>query len=73
MATAAKLAPQKIQEHYDRFAWAYRLYWGDHIHHGLFTTGNETAAQAQEQLLQHCARRAGPIPPTSTSHISSVM
>ena len=59
MATAANLVLPKIQEHYDRFAWAYRLYWGDHIHHGLFTTGNETAAQAQEHLLQHCARRAG--------------
>ena len=69
MATTAKLIPQKIQEHYDRFAWAYRLYWGDHIHHGLFTTGNETAAQAQEQLLQHCARRARVRPGMSVADV----
>lgn len=69
MATTAKLVPQKIQEHYNRFAWAYRLYWGDHIHHGLFTTGNESAAQAQEQMLQHCARRAGVRPGMSVADV----
>jgi len=69
MATAARLVPQNIQEHYDRFAWAYRLYWGDHIHHGLFTTGNETSAEAQEQLLQHCARRAGVKPGMSVADV----
>jgi len=59
MATGARPAPQQIREHYDRFAWAYRLYWGEHIHHGLFTTGNETPRQAQELLLRYCAQRAG--------------
>ncbi len=48
-----------ISSHYDDFAWAYRLYWGDHIHHGLFTLPGLTPAQAQEEMLLHCARRAG--------------
>lgn len=48
-----------ISGHYDDFAWAYRLYWGDHIHHGLFTSPNLTPKQAQEEMLRHCARRAG--------------
>jgi tocopherol O-methyltransferase len=47
-----------ISGHYDDFAWAYRLYWGDHIHHGLFTSPNLTPKQAQEEMLRHCARRA---------------
>src|SRR5205807_8772259 len=38
---------------------AYRLYWGDQIHHGLFTSGSETPEQAQEKMLRHCALRAG--------------
>lgn len=48
-----------ISGHYDDFAWAYRLYWGDHIHHGLFTSPELTPEQAQEEMLRHCALRAG--------------
>src|SRR5262249_51804142 len=53
------LSTQQIQDHYDQFAWAYRRYWGDHIHHGLFRAGNEQPLHAQEQMLRHCASRAG--------------
>ena len=52
------LLAQDIREHYDDFAWIYRLYWGEHIHHGLFRSGNETPRQAQELLLRHCAQTA---------------
>ncbi len=55
----AALNVADISSHYDDFAWAYRLYWGDHIHHGLFTSPGSTPAQAQEEMLHHCARRAG--------------
>lgn len=47
-----------IRNHYDRFAWAYRLYWGNHLHHGLFDTGKETPREAQQALLSHCASQA---------------
>jgi tocopherol O-methyltransferase len=56
---ASSLSTQQIRDHYDQFAWAYRRYWGDHIHHGLFLTGKEDPQQAQEQMLRHCAARAG--------------
>lgn len=61
MPAGAKMSPllhRDIQEHYNDFAWIYRLYWGDHIHHGLFRTGNETPRQAQELLLRHCVDTA---------------
>lgn len=53
------LRTQDVRDHYDQFAWAYRRYWGDHLHHGLFLTGQEDSAQAQELMLRHCAVRAG--------------
>ncbi|HEV3039886.1 MAG TPA: class I SAM-dependent methyltransferase [Candidatus Angelobacter sp.] len=63
METAVKrstlLNVNNISGHYDDFAWAYRLYWGDHIHHGLFTSSGLTPKQAQEAMLRHCALRAG--------------
>jgi tocopherol O-methyltransferase len=53
MATVATVA--QVREHYDSLALIYRTFWGDHIHHGLFETGKESAVDAQVKMLEYCA------------------
>jgi tocopherol O-methyltransferase len=46
-----------IAAHYDRLAFFYRAFWGEHIHHGYWE--NEGTPQAaQEQLVARLAQRA---------------
>jgi len=47
-----------IRKHYDRLSFLYRLFWGEHLHHGYWE-GNESAARAQIQLMERLAERAG--------------
>lgn len=52
-----------IRNHYDQLSFFYRLFWGDHIHHGYWEDG-ESPAAAQEKLIARLAERAA-IPPSS--------
>jgi tocopherol O-methyltransferase len=46
-----------IRAHYDRLSFLYRLFWGEHLHHGYWDD-DETPAQAQIQLMERLAERA---------------
>ena len=56
---ADRALTDEIREHYNSFAWLYRRFWGDHIHHGLFLRGDESPEQAQLQMVDYCASLAG--------------
>lgn len=44
----------RVRQHYDALFWFYRMFWGVHLHHGLFRTGHESPRQAQVAMLDHC-------------------
>jgi len=48
-----------VARHYDDLDQYYRDIWGDHLHHGLWRSGRETAVQAIEQLVDELAAGAG--------------
>ena len=48
---------EHIREHYDRLSFLYRLFWGEHIHHGYWDA-ELTAAQAQVRLMERLAEEA---------------
>lgn len=48
-------AAQRACEHYESLDPLYRLFWGKHLHHGLFQAGRVPARQAQVALLDYLA------------------
>lgn len=46
-----------VAAHYDDLDSFYREIWGEHVHHGLWLTGRETAEQAAVALIQRLADR----------------
>jgi tocopherol O-methyltransferase len=55
---SAASAAERARKHYDRLALLYRLFWGDHLHHGLFRFGAEHPRAAQLELVRYCASLA---------------
>src|ERR1700722_6936341 len=49
--------PDRVRKHYDRLSFLYRMFWGEHLHHGYWN-GGETPERAQIQLMEQLARRA---------------
>lgn len=47
-----------VESHYDSLAFLYRAFWGEHIHHGLWTTPDEPLRGAPERLVEYLSRRA---------------
>ena len=51
-----------VADHYDELDPFYRELWGEHVHHGLWTTGNETPESAVEALSDVVAALIEPAP-----------
>ncbi|KNH14504.1 methyltransferase type 11 [Arthrobacter sp. ZBG10] len=53
---------EAVAEHYDELDPIYRRVWGEHVHHGLWATGRETAGAAVEALVDTVGDRLGLTP-----------
>jgi tocopherol O-methyltransferase len=49
-----------VARHYDELDAAYRRIWGDHVHHGYWATGRESAAEAADALSDLVGARLAP-------------
>lgn len=53
------VAPEAVADHYDELDPFYRGIWGEHVHHGYWTTGAESPDAAAEALVELLAERVG--------------
>jgi tocopherol O-methyltransferase len=60
-----------VARHYDDLDPYYRELWGEHVHHGLWERGDESAAEAVEALVCRVAREAAIGPGTEVCDVGS--
>jgi tocopherol O-methyltransferase len=46
----ARVSADDVRRHYDELDLAYRRIWGEHVHHGYWRSGRESAAEAAAAL-----------------------
>ncbi|MFA7439395.1 MAG: class I SAM-dependent methyltransferase [Sphingomonadaceae bacterium] len=46
------IAAAGVADHYDELDLVYRRIWGEHVHHGYWQTGRESAAEAADNLVR---------------------
>ena len=49
----------EVAGHYDQLDRVYREVWGEHVHHGLWTRGDESRAEATDALTDFVMARLG--------------
>jgi tocopherol O-methyltransferase len=58
MIADPSITKTSIRDHYNLATPFYRLFWGQHIHHGLWDNGAATPKQAQRRLIDRLAAMA---------------
>lgn len=67
----SELRIDSVAAHYDELDRFYREIWGEHVHHGYWRTGQETAEEAVTELVALVAGRAGIAPGDSVCDVGS--
>lgn len=58
-----------VGHHYDELDPFYRSLWGEHLHHGLWTTGRESPVEAALAMVDEVGARAGVGPGTTVCDV----
>ena len=53
MITSERISVAEVSSHYDELDQFYREIWGNHVHHGLWTSGTESVEEATRNLVEH--------------------
>lgn len=53
------ISPEQVSRHYDELDLLYRKIWGEHVHHGLFESRNDSKEEATKRLSHKVAQLAG--------------
>ena len=56
ISSSSPVTLRDIRDHYDELDQYYREIWGEHVHHGLWERGDETAHEAVLNLIRSVAR-----------------
>lgn len=57
ISSSCPVTVHEVADHYDELDRYYREIWGEHVHHGLWERGDETADEAVLNLIRSVARR----------------
>jgi tocopherol O-methyltransferase len=57
ISSSRAVSGRDVAEHYDELDPFYREIWGEHVHHGLWEAGEETAEEAVVNLVRSVAER----------------
>ena len=54
----SSITSRDVASHYDELDVVYRGVWGEHVHHGLWEVGDESATRAVEILARRVIQSA---------------
>ena len=57
ISSSCPVTVNEVADHYDELDRYYREIWGEHVHHGLWESGDETSEEAVLNLVKSVARR----------------
>jgi tocopherol O-methyltransferase len=69
ICASSPVSPEDVAHHYDELDPFYREIWGEHLHHGLWMSGEENIEEAVVNLVWYAANKARIAPGVSVCDI----